>query len=455
MKIDLQELAHCFQGVAPSVVATCDRLGVPNITYVSQIHLIDASHVALSCQFFNKTRRNLDQNPQATAEVLDPISLQPYRLKLRFLRSEKSGALFDTLSLRIDAIASHSGMTGIFKLLAADVFEVLEVEAIDGAIDHSVPTPPGPIFKTPAPVTELRGLQTIFGRISRAPDLEAIFETTLASLDELFQFSHSMVLLPDETGRRLVTIASHGYGESGVGAEVELGVGSIGTVAKEKKILRISGVGSDLRYGRAIRDRVAQTSGKTLAPEIPLPGLPDAQAQLVLPLLVQDRLIGVLAVESKNALALNDWHEAFLQVVANQIAIAVENAMLRDDAEDDDASEEACPTTEKLRRRRFSFYRHDDCVFVDDEYLIRNVPGKILWKILLASQNEERTEFSNRELRLDQSLGLPALRDNLESRLILLRKRLAEKCPEVKLVPTKRGRFALELGCEVDLVERD
>jgi len=457
----LSSLSRCFQGVVPSVIATSDVQGIPNVAYLSQVYFVDERHVALSRQFFNKTQRNLDENPFACVEILDPLTFEAYRLRLKFLRSEKSGPLFDTMAMRIDAIASHTGMTGIFRLIAADIFEVQSLEKVDGFLTASPADGSAQGPSLDGLRSEVRGLQWVSDRINRAQDLESLLNAVLEALDEYFKFSHTIVLVHEESSDRLVTMASRGYGRSGVGAEVPIGQGLIGTVARDRRPLLLTTLEGDLRYGRAIRREAATLSAELgTGAEIPLPGLPDAQSVLAIPLAIGNRLVGVLAAEDRDPMRFGEWHEAYLEIIGNQIALGIDRML---DLPADDAPEPAAvlrapaappvpvPVT---KRKTLTYYRNDDAVFVDGEYLIRNVPARILWKLLGESQRTGRTEFSNREVRLDAALGLPPVKDNFESRLILLRHRLRDKCPEVQIIPTGRGRFALRTGATIEMIER-
>ncbi len=98
-------------------------------------------------------------------------------------------------------------------------------------------------------------------------------------------------------------------------------------------------------------------------------------------------------------------------------------------------------------------YELDQSVFIGDDYLIKGVAGAILRKLLAVHAREGRTEFTNRELRLDPQIRLPDLSDNLEARLILLHRRLAERSGALMLEKTGRGRFRLCVNRPVQLVE--
>jgi adenylate cyclase len=442
LAIPLEKLERCFQAVIPGMLTTASRDGEPNMIAVSFVHRLDERHVAISRQFFRKTHANLRENPRAQVAVMDPATMDTYRLGLRFDHEESSGPLFDFMSTRIDAAASMTGMKGVFRLQAADVFEVLAVEHVPGIFK----TTKAPDATTASPLasidalTQLRLLRRISDTACSTQDAETLLDSVLGVLDEVLGFEHSMILMLDETEERLFTIASRGYPESGIGAEVRVGDGVIGTVAQKRRLLRVSSLQRARIYAEAIRTSVDSTPHA----EIPLPGLPNAESQLAIPLLVKEELLGVLAVESPSQIRYGEREEAFLEVVAGHVALALRNAMPIEETRPQEMAPAKAP-------RHFVFYPNDDCVFVDGNYLIRNIPGRILWKLLEAHVNAGRSEFTNRELRLDSSLGLPALRTNLESRLILLKKRLAERCPELKIVPSGRGRFTLELGCAVTL----
>ena len=130
-----KDLMPALQGVIPSNVTTCSLSGEPNTTDVSQVYYVDDRHVALSFQFFSKTIRNVRENPYVMVLVINPATLETWQFDLRYDHSETEGPLFDEMDMKLEVIASHTGMSGIFKLRAADVYEVLAVTRLDDRRD--------------------------------------------------------------------------------------------------------------------------------------------------------------------------------------------------------------------------------------------------------------------------------------------------------------------------------
>ena len=122
------EIRPVLENGIPAVMVTCSADGVPNVTVISQVYYVDEQHAALSFQFFSKTIRNVRENPRAFVCVFDIEGQAEWTLQLAFERSETEGAVFDAMDMQIEAIASTTGMSGIFKLRAADIYRVHSVE---------------------------------------------------------------------------------------------------------------------------------------------------------------------------------------------------------------------------------------------------------------------------------------------------------------------------------------
>ena len=463
--IPLESLTSCFQGIIPSWLYTCSKEGMPNAAILSHVDYVDSRHVALSFQFFNKSKRNVSENPKATVRMIDPDSMKAYKLRLRFVRTETEGPTFESMRLRIEAIASYSGLKGIFKLLGADIYEVLEVSEIE--YEPGVEVPAG-AKQARLPFT-MKALQEFSDRIHQAPSLDGMLDAILETLENIFGFRHSMILLTTDRPDRLTLIASRGYPMRGVGSEVGFGEGIIGMVAEAQHPIRITGMMRQMLYANAVR-RQAEAGG--LCPEdrrVPLPGLRDPEFQLGIPLMARGELIGVLCIETDTPYRFHEDDRAYLEVMGGFLAIAIQNALLREREEESEepasagavepgaaaAAASAVPARKAGAKKpiQVEYYPADECILVDGEYLVRGLPAKILRKLLQERAKAGRVEFTNRLLRLDKSLQLPEFKDNLESRLILLRRRLEERCPEIRIIPSGRGRFRLEAETEVTLSE--
>ena len=451
--VTLESLATCFQGLIPSQLFTCAADGTPNAAYLSHVEYVDPAHVALSFQFFNKSRRNIAANPHALVFTIDPDTGQGWSLRLEYIRSETAGPLFDRMALRIEAIASFCGLKGIFKLRAADVYRVLAIEPVaeEAGVFAAAPQAPADAVFT------VRALQNLSTRIHGADTLEALVDHILEGLEESFGFRYSMILVPTGEDGVLVTIATRGYAESGAGAEVRYGEGIGGLVAEARKPIRVSGMMRGILYALAMQQASALPAAT--ARRIAVPGLEAPESQLGIPLLVRGELVGVLVIESESPYRFHEDDKATIELLGSYLALAIHNMQLRERAEDGAGETAAPPAAATPRPAPGSgtaayhavYYEADECILLDGEYLIRGLPARILWRLLTIRDQTGREEFTNRELRLDRSLNLPDFKDNLESRLLLLRRRLAQKCPELRLVPRARGRFALAVDGRVTL----
>lgn len=456
--LTLRDLAYCFEGAVPAVIATAAADGTPNVTYLTKVRRVDDERVALSNQFFSKTARNLAENPRASLLVLDPTTYDQYRLTLVYERTDRRGPVFERLREDVDVAAALEGMQDVFKLRTADIYRVVHIEQVLAAVHHTgeasppVPRPARRDVLDAGPVAELGA------RLSRCPDLDTLVDATVAGLAELFGYEHSLLLLLDEQGERLYTIASHGYADQGVGSEVVVGDGIAGLAAARCRPLTMGDMHITARYSRSVRRSYEDVGEMGPGREIPVPGLLRARSRVAVPAMALGQLVGVLMVESMDPVAFGPADEAVLGMAASLVANAIEVERARERAANVQAGPARVPPAPPAPADAtlVRFFAVDGSTFVGGDYLVKGVAGRILWSLLRHHQDEGRVEFTNREVRLDPTLELPEFRDNFESRLILLKRRLDERAAPLRIEKTGRGRFRLVVDAPVrlDLVER-
>lgn len=422
----LELVRTCLEGVVPAMLATCDADGVPNVSLISQVHYVDPERVALSWQFFNKTRANLLATRRASVGVADPVTMAEYRLDLAYEETETAGPLFESMKAKLAGIASHAGMQGVFRLLGADVFRVVHIETV---------RPPQPVAPE-ARRNLLSGVRRTCTELAGCGDLGELFDRTLACLVRHFGIEHAMLLMLDEGAGRLYTVASTGYPRSGIGSEIELGEGVIGVAARERAPIRIGAMTADYGYGAATGEG---------AGEIPYPGLAEPESQIAVPVVSGGRLLGVIFAESREPMRFRYEEEDALAIVADRLGSLIR--LVQGDGDAAPPDEAPAPEGRAVLVRH---YPADDSVFLDHDYLIKGVAGAIFWK-LVREHARGRVEFTNRELRLDPALRLPEHAENLEARLVLLERRLRERGGAIRIEKCGRGRFRLGVSCALAL----
>jgi predicted pyridoxine 5'-phosphate oxidase superfamily flavin-nucleotide-binding protein len=437
-EIRMADIERCFGGAIPAVMCTVSADGTPNVTYLTKAHRVDDERIALSNQFMSKTARNLAANPWASLLLIDPVSYNEYRLTITYERTDRKGRVFDRLRKDVDDIAAMVGMQDVFRLRAADVFRVTEIEPLND-VEW------GP-FLEPYGTPDMAAVAELTARLGRCRDLDMVVDTALDAIVELLGYEHVMLLLLDEAGHRLFTIASRGFGDTGIGAEVEIGEGIIGVAAERCAPLRMGNMLQLQKYTRSVR-RAYEAHDQGPGREIPMPGLEKAESRIAVPAMALGQLIGMLVVDRPEASAFSPADEQVLSIVASTLASAIEHARALELDEEPGPAPAAEPTVAEPRGSATTvrYFAVDGSTFIDGDYLIKGVAGRILWSLLTQHDRDGRVDFSNRELRLDPSLELPEFKDNLESRLVLLKRRLDDRDAPIRIERTGRGLFRLDV----------
>jgi GAF domain-containing protein len=144
-------------------------------------------------------------------------------------------------------------------------------------------------------------------------DVDQFLNHIVHLISERFGYYHAGIFLVDEAGRyALLQAASSEGGKRMLARRHKLEVGEVGIVGY------VTGFG-EARIALDVAEDTAFFDN---------PDLPHTRSEIALPLKVGDQVIGVLDVQSKEAAAFSDDDIGSLQTLADQVALAIENARL-------------------------------------------------------------------------------------------------------------------------------
>jgi sigma-B regulation protein RsbU (phosphoserine phosphatase) len=156
-------------------------------------------------------------------------------------------------------------------------------------------------------VETLETLAEIGREMSSILDLDVLL-TRIASLTKrLIDYRTFGILLLNEATQQLEIKLAVRYGDEATSKQVKMGEGLVGWAAVHKEPLLVPDVSQDPRYLKLVED---------------------VRSELVIPMLIKDRVIGVFDLESPELNAFTKEHKELLTLLASQAAVAIENARL-------------------------------------------------------------------------------------------------------------------------------
>ena len=241
----------------------------------------------------SSTRRTRTRSRIRThrSQVLEPTTGRIFALDLVYERTDSDGPLFDRMRTNLDAVAANEGMANIFKLKGTDICRVERCWMLPTAAEAD---------GSPRRNVDIEKVQQLSARLANVADMDELLTEMLRRCRDYLGYSHAFVMLLDESGERLYTVASTGFPSSGAGSEVRMGQGLIGVAAANRQTVRVTHMSRDRSYTQAVRESAVLDS-TPVEQVIPLPHLPSVESQLVTPMLAYHQLVGVLCLQKRKA----------------------------------------------------------------------------------------------------------------------------------------------------------
>lgn len=189
---------------------------------------------------------------------------------------------------------------------------------------------------------QLEAVSRLARSIASIKDLDSLLSNTTTLVSEQFGFYHAGIFLLDESNEFAVLKAANSEGGMRMlarGHQLAMDTNSIVGYVASLGVPRIAlDVGADSVYFNN-------------------PDLPDTRSEMALPLRASDRVIGILDVQSKETNAFVQEDMLVLSTLADQIAVAIENARLYD--ENQKALAESRSTFEKYIKHEWSSFAQE------------------------------------------------------------------------------------------------
>ncbi|HEY1964188.1 MAG TPA: GAF domain-containing protein, partial [Acidobacteriaceae bacterium] len=242
----------------------------------------------------------------AAAERREPVLVGDVRNDPRYLntvdvvRTElavpmtargKLVGVIDLQSTRVNAYTEYD--RALLRLIAARVAIAIDNARLYLRVDRQNRT--------------MKALGNISREFSSILDLNELLTKIASTMRGLINYDAFNILVVDHDARALRHLFSIRYDQRVNIDNVPLGKGLTGAAAESRDVVRVNDTTKDPRY---------------------IASHPDIRSEVAVPLIVQDRVLGVMDLESESISYFTDDHVRTLTLLAPQVASSVENARL-------------------------------------------------------------------------------------------------------------------------------